>query len=419
MLRPRRPPGAPPRGAAPLPAPGRVCQPPRPQLPAAGGASGAGGAAGAGDEQQAQQQAQRQAQQQQQQQEQEQQEQQFGALAERLRGLGFAELEALQEAAAGGDEAAAAAFRPSFLFWLAAQERRAAGGPRRAELAGLAAQLVVLKERAEAAASARLLPPLASSLAYANYRAWQAEHAGGAPASVGGVPLDDLYRAAEREEAKLQQWRAPPRAASSLDGFAAASGYKQMAAAAMARARARFSGWSDDGDDSGGGGGGDGSGDAAPGGEGEQRLSPAATQVVRQLLLGCCCREERATVLPEAFSAPGLEVEATGTSARPMRVMSTPQRVLAVVAAELRALGQAQQPQPLQQSQFQAQQAQPLEQVQQPQPLEQGQQRSPLPAVLPSGEAAADALRALAEDVGEYDAAVYSRQSRRDRLGLL
>jgi hypothetical protein len=36
--------------------------------------------------------------------------------------------------------------------------------------------------------------------------------------------------------------------------------------------------------------------------------SPAAARVLDELLMTCCCREERATVLPEAFMPPGLEV---------------------------------------------------------------------------------------------------------------
>jgi hypothetical protein len=37
-------------------------------------------------------------------------------------------------------------------------------------------------------------------------------------------------------------------------------------------------------------------------------VSPAAARLLEELLLGCCCREERATLLPEACVPPGLEV---------------------------------------------------------------------------------------------------------------
>jgi len=36
--------------------------------------------------------------------------------------------------------------------------------------------------------------------------------------------------------------------------------------------------------------------------------NPAAERVLDELLMSCCCREERATLLPEAFMPPGLEV---------------------------------------------------------------------------------------------------------------
>jgi hypothetical protein len=49
-------------------------------------------------------------------------------------------------------------------------------------------------------ASRRLLPPLASSLAYSNYSSWQAQHEGqDLPQVAPGVSIPDLYKAAERE----------------------------------------------------------------------------------------------------------------------------------------------------------------------------------------------------------------------------
>jgi hypothetical protein len=41
---------------------------------------------------------------------------------------------------------------------------------------------------------------------------------------------------------------------------------------------------------------------------GGHAANPAAERVLDELLLGCCCREERATLLPEACMSPGLEV---------------------------------------------------------------------------------------------------------------
>jgi hypothetical protein len=48
------------------------------------------------------------------------------------------------------------------------------------------------------------------------------------------------------QEAKLKQWQSPRRPSSTLDNFAAASGYGSFAADAMARVRARLAGFEDD-----------------------------------------------------------------------------------------------------------------------------------------------------------------------------
>jgi hypothetical protein len=125
------------------------------------------------------------------------------------------------------------------------------------------------------------------------------------------------------QEAKLKQWQTPQRPSSSLDTFAASSGYKQMAADAMARVRARLSGWEDDdsfattttsSSSSSEGSSREASsvaettaGDSVRSSS-SSRLSPAAQQALQELLVGCSCREERATVLPEAFMPPGLQV---------------------------------------------------------------------------------------------------------------
>jgi hypothetical protein len=48
------------------------------------------------------------------------------------------------------------------------------------------------------------------------------------------------------QEARLKQWQSPQRPSSTLDDFAAASGYGSFAADAMARVRARLAGYEDD-----------------------------------------------------------------------------------------------------------------------------------------------------------------------------
>eukprot|EP00775_Hariotina_reticulata_P006995 gene6995-7209_t len=111
------------------------------------------------------------------------------------------------------------------------------------DVATLAAQLVHLREQADWEASRRLLPSLASSLAYSNLSSWQQQHPGQQlPEVAPGVGIADLYKAAEREEARLHQWQQPGRQRSSLDSFADRSGYKHLAQQALARARARFAG---------------------------------------------------------------------------------------------------------------------------------------------------------------------------------
>lgn len=118
------------------------------------------------------------------------------------------------------------------------------------------------------------------------------------------------------QEAKLQQWQTKQRSPSTVDTFAAASGYQQAAAEAMARVRARLMGFTDDEtygteqqgmQDSGGS-------SHAPSDASQHTaadstsLSPAAQLILQELLMRCSCREERATVLPEAMMPPGLQV---------------------------------------------------------------------------------------------------------------
>lgn len=325
--------------------------------------------------------------------------QEFQELLARLQQLSFQELQQLCEEGQSGAEGQVV-FSASFLFWLSGQEKQAAGS-RKQELAKLAAQLVYLKEQADWEASRRLLPPLASSLAYSNFSSWQAQHEGQAlPQVAPGVSIPDLLKAAEREEAKLKQWQSPSRPSSSLDSFAASSGYKQMAADAMARVRARLSGWEDDdsfatnSSSSSSSSSGAGSGGLEAGKDSSSssssRLSPAAQQALQELLVGCSCREERATVLPEAFMPPGLQVtRAPGSSdSGATKVVTTPQRMLDVVQWR-------------------------LQQLQQPASTEAQQQQQ----LLPSGEALQQALLELQEDITEYDVHVYSRMTKRDMYG--
>lgn len=243
------------------------------------------------------------------------------------------------------------------MFWLAEQERKVLGS-HKATLANLASQLVYWQECESWQESQRLLPSLASSVAYQNYQEWRAQNNG---AEVGdvvpGVSVEELYKASEREvrltravvqwpcvavlsellmhsiymvQAQRQSsvlarciWRAitaandctrmqcfqslsvirtlpcfPPQevklqqqggttsaASSSFNAFASHhTAYAELAAGAMARARARLMGY-EDGDD-----------------------INAAIKVLDALLTGCSCREERATVLPEACTPPGIQV---------------------------------------------------------------------------------------------------------------
>jgi len=59
--------------------------------------------------------------------------------------------------------------------------------------------------------------------------------------------LCGLYRHSRccMQEAKLRQWQSPQKPSSTLDNFAAASGYSTFAADAMARVRARLAGFED------------------------------------------------------------------------------------------------------------------------------------------------------------------------------
>jgi predicted membrane metal-binding protein len=84
---------------------------------------------------------------------------------------------------------------------------------------------------------------------------------------------------------------------------------------------------------------------------------------------------------------------AGGSEAGPIKVVTTPQRMLAVVQWRLQQLQQ--QPQQQQEGTL----------------LEQQQQQ------LPSGEALQQALLELQEDITEYDVHVYSKMTKRDMYG--
>ncbi|KAI8464972.1 MAG: hypothetical protein J3K34DRAFT_461669 [Monoraphidium minutum] len=265
----------------------------------------------------------------------------------------------------------------------------------RARLSELAAQLVTLKEAADWEAAQRSLPPLASSLAYSNYASWRGDNGGvAAPDVAPGVSVEDLYRAGERAELQLRSGGGlRPREAAPLDDFARrgpGAVYSAQAAAAMERVRARLMGYEDDGPGAAGGGEGSDEGSSsaseASGGASEAGGGPAAERVLRALLLECSCRGERAQAVAEACVPPGLEVAADAPGGRPVSVCTSPPRLLAAIAL-----------------------AQQL--------LEGASGGGGPAAALPSGEGAAVVLSELAEDVAQYEAAVYRRLSPLERYG--
>ncbi len=223
-----------------------------------------------------------------------------------------------------------------------------------------------------------------------------------------GVSLEDVYRAGEREELKLQRQggRLRDKAESTLDAFASrgpGAAYSDFAAAAMDRVRARLTGYDDD---RGAGGeeeeeGGDaasssGRTDGDESGRAAGANNPAARRVLRALVTRCGCRGERAEAIAEACVPPGLMVDEAagdgtaigGGASRQLwsgRVCTTPQGLLEVIAAERQRLagdgGGGQQP------------------------------------VLETGESVAQVLSELEEDVGEYNTHVYSRLSPLERFG--
>eukprot|EP00197_Chlamydomonas_leiostraca_P010615 CAMPEP_0202869362 /NCGR_PEP_ID=MMETSP1391-20130828/12412_1 /ASSEMBLY_ACC=CAM_ASM_000867 /TAXON_ID=1034604 /ORGANISM="Chlamydomonas leiostraca, Strain SAG 11-49" /LENGTH=424 /DNA_ID=CAMNT_0049549675 /DNA_START=99 /DNA_END=1374 /DNA_ORIENTATION=+ len=221
------------------------------------------------------------------------QEREFQALLEDLRPLATPQLRA------------AAAERPTatttaFLSWLGEKSRPRPDGRSDAaarEAARVAEVLVSFREWQEESASRQLLPALAASAAYDNLLRWKAEASGGAhgaaasgPVEVGlgadgqmRVDIEQLYRAAEKEEQKLTGAAVSQRSA--VDSFASRPGnemYASIAASAMARARARLMGF--------------------------ESGSSAASAVLDALLALDGGRGERAMALDEACTAPGIVI---------------------------------------------------------------------------------------------------------------
>lgn len=148
----------------------------------------------------------------------------------------------------------------------------------------MAAELVAFREEQELQASSRLLPSLASSLAYDNLLRWRREQQGfdgktagsGGGLAVGGIPVEELYKAGEKQERRLkeeqqrrerQQAQQRPTWASSggvnqdlfgsgdssnsMASFAERPGneaFREMANLAMARMRSRLMGYNDESD---------------------------------------------------------------------------------------------------------------------------------------------------------------------------
>jgi hypothetical protein len=171
----------------------------------------------------------------------------------------------------------------------------------------------------------------------------------------------------------------------------------------MARVRARLMGYEDDN----AGGEGEGGvrentdavlGDTGLGGGRREAAGPAARAALAALLEECSCREERAQALAEACVPPGLAVGG-GSRGSVRNVLTSPGGLLAAIA-ETRA-------------------ASTLPSSASICGGSGGSSggSSGVTDPLPSGEALADALAALEEDVGDYDMHVYSRLSPLERFG--
>ena len=292
----------------------------------------------------------------------------------------------------------------------------------RAALRELFTALSSLKEAADWTEASRQLPAMAASLAYANYERWRRDQPAGKEGGGGGsyevapgVSLEDVYRAGERAELRLQREGGaaalrPPGAEHGGRGgggaaAAATAAYGDFAAAAMARVRARLSGYDDDrppladGEEE---------ADAASGDDagGDNRVGtpsagPAARRVLRELLRACECREERAEAIALACVPPGIPITSEDDGAAgggaagslPGSACTTPDGLLAAIAE---ARWQAEDQQQQQGASGDAD-AQAL--------------------TLPSGEPLLRVLAELEEDTEGYGAAVYARLSPLERFG--
>jgi hypothetical protein len=63
----------------------------------------------------------------------------------------------------------------------------------------IGAELVSLREDAEASASRQLLPALASSLSYDNWLKWKREQGQGREVAIAGVPVEEPLRQSEQQ----------------------------------------------------------------------------------------------------------------------------------------------------------------------------------------------------------------------------
>ncbi|GIL82873.1 hypothetical protein Vretimale_8371 [Volvox reticuliferus] len=324
-----------------------------------------------------------------------------------------------------------------FLFWLRDQERRQGLGPADQQLLSrLGQELTMMREWTEEQSNRKLLPTLASSLAYSNLRRWQEETGSGAPEVVPGVDLEQLYRLGEQEERKLRDSLGtgggntrPGRGIthSGIEEFTKHNkAYADLAAGVMARVRQRLMGYDDEG-------------------------PPAAAAVLRALLRQMGSPEERANFLPDAFIPPGLQVlpDAAATDAssggftKPSFVVTTPEALMTAARDRLAALAQDEDSEGGVRSTATTGGAEALESFPiavkvaaedaasqgtasaiaaagsgasslRQQGASQGQARH---AVLPSGEHEVTALGELLELIEEYDRQVYSRKTPLERMG--
>ncbi|KAG2434812.1 hypothetical protein HXX76_007697 [Chlamydomonas incerta] len=399
--------------------------------------------------------------------------QRYQALVSELASLSAQQLR--QAAAARSDEL----LDSRFLFWLRDQERRAGlpgmpGAPGQGQPLGsaelreaaarLGQELTLMREWVEEQANRKLLPSLASSLAYSNLKQWRVETGKQAPQVAKGVDLDQLYRLGEEEEKKLRESlaggtggfgsgpRKGPATRSAIEEFTKHNkAYADLAAGAMARVRARLMGYQDD---------------ASGGGEGgEGGAGPSAAQVVlRTLLHGMGSTEERATFMPDAFAPPGLQIPPEAEGGKPSFVVTSPEALTSAIRARLAALsgqtagaapdaasaatstsestsasagtsssassgsgsdsavkarwrpGQgraAPAPAPAPADAVAA----PPQPTAPPPPQQQQQPQQQPGALLPCGQSEAEVLTELVELVEEYDRAVYSRKTPLERMG--